>query len=84
MSPGEDTDPSVDCVAVNSSVDNERLCSLDVLDLAHQHQGDQSVVYEEFCGQLTRDTVEGWYETSLRGKEATLPSLVIIPVVFAA
>ena len=65
MSPGGDLDPSVTCLAVNTAMDHERLCSLDVLGLADSPSGDRSVVYHEFCEQLSRD---GWYETSLPWK----------------
>jgi hypothetical protein len=55
-------------MAVNTAMDHERLCSLDVLGLADSPSGDQGVVYQEFREHLSRDPDEGWYETSLPWK----------------
>jgi hypothetical protein len=68
MSPGEDLNPTAGCMAVNTAMDHERLCSLDVLGLADSPSGDQGVVYQEFREQLSRDPDEDWYETSLPWK----------------
>ena len=48
MSPGADSDPSVRCLAVNTALDHEKLCALDVLELADSPSGNQGVIYEEF------------------------------------
>ncbi|CAB4021652.1 Hypothetical predicted protein, partial [Paramuricea clavata] len=76
MSPGADTDPSVGCLAVNTALDHEQLCALDVLGLADSPAGDQDVVYQEFREQLKRNADEGWYETRLpwKGDHPPLPS----------
>ena len=68
MSPGGDSDPAVGCLAVNTAMDHERLCSLDVLGLADAPSGDQGVVYQEFREQLSRNPEEGWYEAALPWK----------------
>ena len=69
MAPGVEADLSAGYIAVNSTVDYEKLCALDVLGLADLPSGDQSDVYREFQEQLTRDEREGWYETSLPWKD---------------
>jgi hypothetical protein len=68
MSPGKDSDPTLGCLAVNTTLDHEQLCALDVLGLADSPSGDQDVVYQEFREQLTRNRDEGWYETALPWK----------------
>ena len=68
MSPGEDLNPTIGCLATNTAMDHKRLYALDVLDLADSLSGAQSVVYQEFCEQLVRDGDEGWYETALPWK----------------
>jgi hypothetical protein len=76
MSPGADRDPSVGCLAVNTALDHEQLCALDVLGLTDSPAGDQDVVYQEFREQLKRNDDEGWYETRLpwKGDHPPLPS----------
>ena len=76
MAPGDGVDRTNGFLAINSSSDYERLCSLDVLGLADSPSGDQKVVYEEFGEQLTRSPVEGWYKTGLpwKGNHPPLPS----------
>ena len=76
MSPGADRDPSVGCLAVNTALDHEQLCALDVLGLADSPAGDQDVVYQEFREQLKRNADEGWYKTRLpwKGDHPPLPS----------
>ncbi len=68
MSPGKDSDPTLGCFAVNTT--------LDVLGLADSPSRDQDVVYQEFREQLTRNRDEGWYETALpwKGDHPPLPS----------
>ena len=75
MSPGADTDLLPVYLAVNSTVDYERLCALDVLGLADTLTGDQGDVYDEFKEQLSRSP-EGWYETALpwKGNYPPLPN----------
>ena len=73
MSPGIDFDRNTMLLTQTAHSDFERLCRLDVLGLADTTESDQSVVYEDFKEQLTRDP-EGWYETNLPWK-ANHPSL---------
>ena len=74
MSPGAGVDPSVGCLAVNTALDHEQLCALDVLGLADSPSGDQDVVYQEFREQLTRNAEEGWYELPWKGDHPPLPN----------
>ena len=76
MAPGVESDVTAGFLAVNSTVDYEHLCALDVLGLADTPSGDQEMVHEEFREQLTRDPVEGWYETGLpwKGNHPPLPN----------
>lgn len=76
MSPGADSHPSVSCLVINTALDHEKLCALDVLGLADSPSGDQDVVYQEFREQLTRNPEDGWYETGLpwKGDHPPLPS----------
>ena len=76
MSSGKDSDPTLGCLAVNTTLDHEQLYALDVLGLADSPSGDQDVVYQEFSEQLTRNSDEGWYETALpwKGDHPPLPS----------
>jgi hypothetical protein len=67
MSPGEDLNHTAGFMAVNTAMDHERLCSLDVLGLADSPSGDHGVVYQH-REQLSRDPDECWYETSLPWK----------------
>ena len=67
MSRGADSGLSPALLAVNSNVDYEKLCALDVLGLADSATGDQNAVYDEFKEQLVRSP-EGWYETGLPWK----------------
>ena len=75
MSPGAETELSPVYLALNSTVDYDRLCALDVLGLADNPTGDQGDVYDEFKEQLTRSP-EGWYETALpwKGNHPPLPN----------
>ncbi|XP_028408717.1 uncharacterized protein LOC114531281 [Dendronephthya gigantea] len=73
MSPGVEFDRNTMLLTQTAHSDFERLCRLDVLGLADTTENDQSVVYEDFKEQLTRDP-EGWYETNLPWK-ANHPSL---------
>ena len=51
----------------NSSADYEQLCSLDVLGLGVNPEGEYQPVHEDFKEQLIRSP-EGWYETGLLWK----------------
>ena len=75
MSPGAETGLSSVYLAVNSTLDYERLCALDVLGLAETPTGDQGDVYDKFKEQLSRSP-EGWYETVLpwKGNHPPLPN----------
>ena len=76
MSPGAGVDPSVGCRAVNTALDHEQFCALDVLGLADSPSGDRDVVYQEFREQLARSAEEGWYGTQLswKGDHPLLPN----------
>jgi len=67
MSPGAETDTTSAYMAVNSTVDYEQLCALDILGLADKQHGNQGDVYDEFKEQLTRSPGV-WYETGLPWK----------------
>ena len=84
MAPGVESDVTAGFLAVNSTVDYEHLCSLDVLGLADTPSGDQEMVHEEFREQLRRDPVEGWYETGCRGRKTIHPFLTTVLAVFVA
>jgi hypothetical protein len=76
MSPGkESVDVSSMLLAQTSQADYEELCQLDVLGLEDRPTNSQSVVYDEFKEQLTRDET-GRYETGLpwRGNHPPLPN----------
>ena len=49
----------------SSKVENEQLCSLDVLGLRSEEE--QDIVHQEFPQQLERSP-EGWYQTGLMRK----------------
>ena len=66
MSPGYEMENSL-YLTQSSHEDYDRLCSLNVLGLEDNPQGDQEAVYREFKEQLKRST-EGWYETGLMWK----------------
>lgn len=68
MSPGAEPGMSNAYVAVNSTVDYEQLCALDILGLADKQHVNQGDVYDEFKEQLERSP-EGWYETGLPWKD---------------
>ena len=72
MSPGAETDLSSVYLAINSTADYERLCTLDILGLADTPMGDQGDVYDEFKEHLWC-SLEGWYETALPWKGNHLP-----------
>ena len=69
------TDPSPVYLALNSTADYDRLCTLDVLGLADNPTGDQGNVCDEFKEQLTRSP-EGMDETALpwKGNHPPLPN----------
>ena len=75
MSPSVDSSSLQAYLAINSSTDYERLCALDVLELADTPTGDQGDVYVEFKEQLTRSS-DGWYESALpwKGNHPELPN----------
>ncbi len=76
MSPGkESVDVATMLLAQTSQTDYEELCRLDVLGLEDRPINSQSVVYDEFKEQLTRDET-GRYETGLpwRGNHPLLPN----------
>ena len=66
MSPGYEMENSL-YLTQSSHEDYDRLCSLEVLRLEDNPQGDQEAVYRKFKEQLKRST-EGWYETGLMWK----------------
>ena len=76
MAPGDGADLKTGFLAVNTTTDYDRLCTLDVLGLEDSPPGDQGEVYKEFREQLTRHPIEGWYETNLtwKGNHPPLPS----------
>ena len=75
MSPGTETDLDSMFLAQTASTDYEELYRMDVLGLEDTTNGDQGVVYAEFCEQLRRSP-EGWYETRLpwKGDHPPLPT----------
>ena len=66
MSPGYEMENSL-YLTQSSHDDYDRICSLNVLGLEDNPQGDQEAVYREFKGQL-QGSIEGWYETGLMWK----------------
>ena len=60
MAPGDGADLKTGFLAVNTTTDYDRLCTLDVLGLEDSPPGDQGEVYKEFREQLTRHPIEGW------------------------
>ena len=75
ISPGEEIEIGKFLFAKSSTVDYEKLCSLDVLGLKDADDENQSSIFEEFNDQLERK-VEGFYETGLMWKsgETELPN----------
>ena len=57
-------------LAVNSTVDHNRFCALDVLGLEDKPSTHQSYVHEEFKEQLTRSP-DSRYETGILGAKAS-------------
>ncbi|CAB4027146.1 Hypothetical predicted protein [Paramuricea clavata] len=77
MAPADGVDLKTGFLAVNTTTDYDRLCTLDVLGLKDSPPPeDQGEVYKEFREQLTRHLVEGWCEINLtwKGNHPPLPS----------
>jgi hypothetical protein len=77
MSPGKETiDIATRLLAQSSQADYEELCRLDVLGLEDRPTNSQSVVYDKFKEQLTRDKTERIIEsanTSSGNREFYIP-----------
>ena len=84
MSPGEDLDPTAGCMAVNTAMDHERLCSLDVLGLADPLPAIRAWFTKSFVSSYREILTKVGTRRLYRGKATIHHFPTIIKAVFVA